>query len=142
MATQCRCRVQDHTPILFYDGECGLCSRAVQWCLRHDHNRVLRFAPLQGTTYAALRFDDKPSQLDTLVFADADGLHVRSSGALRAMRLLGGPWGVLAVMCYWLVPRVLRDRVYRFIAARRLGWFGPADQCAMPGDDDRLRFLP
>src|SRR6188508_2010974 len=70
-------------PILFFDGDCGLCTRAVQWCLTHDHKHTLRFAPLQGSTYAAVTNAGKPTELNTLVLLDEDGLHVRSSGALR-----------------------------------------------------------
>lgn len=134
--------MHDNAPILFFDGDCGLCTRAVQWCLRHDHKKVLRFAPLQGSTYAAVTSENKPVELNTLVLLDDLGLHVRSSGALRMIRHLGGVRAVLAALGYWLVPRVLRDWVYHFIAKRRLAWFGPASQCAIPTNEDRERFLP
>lgn len=130
------------TPILFFDGQCGLCAKAVQWCLRHDRRRVLRFAPLQGTTYAAITHERKPLGMDSLVLVDEQGLHVRSSGALRMIRHLGGAAGVAASVGYWLVPRVVRDWVYRHIARRRMSWFGPARTCAVPDPRDRDRFLP
>ena len=42
-------------PILFYDGACGLCSRAVRQCLAWGNEAsALRFAPLQGETAAKL----------------------------------------------------------------------------------------
>ncbi|MBC7772889.1 MAG: DUF393 domain-containing protein [Pyrinomonadaceae bacterium] len=129
-------------PILFFDGDCGLCARAVQWCLRHDHKRVLRFAPLQGPTYAAVTAAEKPMDLNTLVLLDSDGLHVRSSGALRMVRHLGGIRALGATVLLWVVPRVLRDWVYRGIARRRMSWFGPASQCLLPSSEDRGRFLP
>lgn len=128
-------------PILFYDGACGLCHRAVQWFLRHDRDRRLRFAPLQGSTYAAIDDPTKPTGLDTMVMLDADGLHVRSGAVLSALRAIGGPWGVLAAIGWW-VPRPLRNAVYRFVARHRLGWFGVVDACTLPGGAADGRFLP
>lgn len=128
-------------PILFYDGACGLCARTVQWALDHDRRAVLRFAPLQGSTYAHLDIADKPTDLDTLVLLDADGLHVRSAGALRMLRHLGGGWRALAAALVF-IPRPARDAAYRFIAARRLAWFGDASSCRLPTAESTARLLP
>jgi predicted DCC family thiol-disulfide oxidoreductase YuxK len=125
---------------LFYDGACGLCARSVAWCLRHDRRGLLRYAPLQGATWAALPGARAHDTLDTVVLLDADGLHVRSDAVLRVLRLVGGIWSVAGVLGAW-VPRRLRDAAYRFVARRRLGWFGTADACRVPDARDRARFL-
>ncbi|MCC6889643.1 MAG: DUF393 domain-containing protein, partial [Hyphomicrobiales bacterium] len=65
-------------PILFFDGECGLCARSVAWCLRQDRRRVLRFAPIQGRTYREIGDPGKPTDGSTMVLVDERGLHVRS----------------------------------------------------------------
>ena len=127
--------------LLFYDGSCGLCARSVAWCLAHDRAGALRYAPLQGETYAALDVVDKPRELDTIVLLDRGVLLVRSDAVLRAMQLCGGPWGALAALGR-AVPRPLREAAYRFVAARRLGWFGQADACALATPAQRARFLP
>jgi predicted DCC family thiol-disulfide oxidoreductase YuxK len=127
-------------PILFYDGECGLCARSVQWCLDHDGKAVLRFAPLQGSTYAALALPLKPTDLDTVVLYEAGGLHVRGDAVLRILAIVGGGFRILA----WigrLVPRFARDALYRFIARRRHAWFGGADRCRLPTPSESARFL-
>ncbi len=128
-------------PILFYDGSCGLCDRAVQWCLRHDRRGVLRFAPLQGPTYAALSMPGKPAALDTLVLLEDGALHLRSDAVRRIARHAGGPWSALA-RCAGVFPRRLRDAAYDFVARRRLRWFGAADACRVPDASVRARFLP
>ncbi len=127
--------------LLFYDGTCGLCARSVAWCLRHDRAGVLRYAPLQGETYAALDVPDKPCELDTVVLLDRGKLLTRSDAVLRAVALCGGPWGALAAVGH-AVPRPLRESAYRYVAARRLGWFGRADACALATPEQRGRFLP
>lgn len=127
-------------PILFYDGTCGLCHRAVAWTLRHDRRSVFRFAPLQGSTYAGLDRADAPRDLSTLVVLIGDDLLVRSDAVLAILRRCGGGWRALGVAA-GLVPRPLRDAVYDAVARRRLAWFGPADACALPGPESRGRFL-
>ena len=129
-----------NTPILFYDGECGLCARSVQWCLDHDRRGKLRFAPLQGKTYAALQFADKPTDLGTVVLFDGQRLFVRSDAAIGMLRQVGGAWPMLAFIVR-LVPRFLRDAGYRFIARRRHAWFGGAERCRLPGAKESARFL-
>ncbi len=126
-------------PILFYDGECGLCERSVQWCLRHDRRGVVRFAPLQGSTYAALPLSGKPTDLSTIVLLDERGLHVRSDAWVRLLRALGGPWPLVGGMIA-IVPRPVRDGVYHQISRRRRR-LGPAPSCDLPGGPAAARFL-
>ena len=128
-------------PILFYDGECGLCDRTVQWMLKRDPHHTIDFAPLQGSTYAAIPIPDKPAELGTVVLYDEEGLHIRSNAILRALRGIGGVWRALAAIAS-VFPIALRDWVYNFIARRRLRWFGGKDSCTIPSIADRSRFLP
>jgi predicted DCC family thiol-disulfide oxidoreductase YuxK len=133
--------VEDARPILFYDGACGLCSRSVRWALRHDRRGVVMFAPLQGTTYAAMQIPGKPVGLQTAVWHEGGRLFVRSDAGLRLMRSLGGLRGTLAGVLM-VIPRGLRDWVYDRIAARRMAWFGGADLCQLPEPGQAGRFLP
>ena len=128
-------------PVLFYDGDCGLCARAVQWSLEHDRRGRLRFAPLQGSTFAALEFTDKPQTLETMVLLERGRLLVRSDALLALLREVGGPWRVAALLGR-MVPRFLRDACYRFIARRRHALFRSVEHCRMPDPAERGRFLP
>lgn len=127
-------------PIMFYDGECGLCSRTVQWCLRHDKRGIVRFAPIQGSTYAELDAPGKPTDVSTMVLAEGDQLFIKSTGVLRLMTHMGGIWkpfGHIGLVC----PKGLRDIVYDFVAKRRLKFFGQVDSCILPSSEQRVRFL-
>lgn len=128
----------DHRHVLFYDGECGLCHRCVAWFLRHDRRSTISYAPLQGDTYAGLSAP-VPTDLSTMVFLEDQRIWTESGAVLAALRSLGGAWGLVGSVGR-LVPRVVRDGMYRFVARRRIGWFGPADACELPGD--ATRFLP
>src|ERR1700744_4904114 len=45
--------VKTPSPVILFDGECGLCNRATRLLMRWDNWGRLRYAPLQG--YAAQR---------------------------------------------------------------------------------------
>ena len=128
-------------PVLFYDGECGLCDRSVRWCLRHDRRRRLRFAPLQGATYAAIATPGKPVLLESLVLSNSSGLHLRSDAVLLLLREVGGGWALLGTLGR-VIPRALREASYRVVARHRRRWFGGAEKCRIPAVLDRSRFLP
>lgn len=130
--------------LLFYDGGCGLCHRAVRFVLWADpEGRAFRFAPLGGETFQSLvSAGEREGLPDSLVVRTAGGaLLLRSAGALHALRRLGGGWRALAVLL-GLVPRPIRDAVYDFVARVRLRLFAkPADVCPFVPPPLRARFL-
>ncbi len=126
-------------PLLLYDGHCGLCDRTVQFTLERSDS--VRFTPLQsergrrileGCGMAA-------GEYESVVLVDGDGCHTHSTAALRLCRHLKAAWPLLSVLL--LVPRPLRDAVYRFVARRRYRWFGTFDQCRIPAPGEQHRFL-
>jgi predicted DCC family thiol-disulfide oxidoreductase YuxK/GNAT superfamily N-acetyltransferase len=133
--------------LVLYDGECGVCSRIVRWLLDADRRGVLRFAPLQGATAAALRerFPAIPDDLDSIIYVDrssgAEDVSWRSEAFFRICRLLGGPWSVVAAAAEWL-PRSLTDAAYAAFARRRSLFGGPPETCDVPSPMERARFLP
>jgi predicted DCC family thiol-disulfide oxidoreductase YuxK len=133
-------------PIVFYDGVCGMCDRAVQFVLRHDTAQRFRFAALQSafarTTLA--RHGCDAGALGTMYVLLEPGTpreHVlsRSDGIVAILRELGGGWRLPALAR--VLPRGLRDRAYEFIASRRYRWFGRYDQCTVPPPAVRARFI-
>jgi predicted DCC family thiol-disulfide oxidoreductase YuxK len=131
--------------ILFYDGHCALCHRAVKFVLRHDRSgKAFRFAPLQGATFQSrVPAGARPDLPDSIVVLTADGaLLVRSNAFLHILRRLGGGWRILAGLLA-VVPRPLRDVIYRFIARIRYRVFGTRDDlCPILPLDLRARFDP
>ena len=134
-------------PIILYDGVCGLCNRLVQFLLKHDKRSRLRFASLQSDFAAKVlqRHGIDPKDLDTLHVIENyelpnERVLQRSDAVLRASRELGGIWSVFAaVTC--VIPRALRDVVYRFVARNRYRVFGKYDTCMLPDPNQRSRFL-
>ena len=130
-------------PYLLFDGECGLCTSSVRFILKRDRTRELRFAPLQSDFGRGLvaGYGMDPGELSTLVLVDeAGGVALRSTAALRvASEHLRFPWRLAGALR--IVPRFLRDGVYRLIAKNRIRWFGTADACVLPAPGEAERFV-
>jgi predicted DCC family thiol-disulfide oxidoreductase YuxK len=128
-------------PIIFFDGVCVVCNRFVDVVLRADRRNVFHFAPLQGETARAL-LPSRPSHPAawSLLYLDERGLHDESDAWLEVHRRLGGGWAFLGLLR--IVPRWIRNPVYRVIARNRYRWFGRRRVCRVPTAAERDRFLP
>jgi predicted DCC family thiol-disulfide oxidoreductase YuxK len=126
-------------PVVLYDGLCGLCDRWVQWVLRRDPGGVFRFAPLQSAAAARLLGEGRASLPDSIVLLDGEGVHTESEAVLRIARRLGR-LGLLRAAAV-VVPKALRDGVYRLVARNRARIFGRLPACRVPTPAERSRFL-
>lgn len=133
------------TPVLLYDGLCGICNRSVQAILRHDRHGTLRFAALDSD-FARAVIERHPDlqDIDSMVFIDNPGrpderVSVRSAAALQVASYLGGPFRVL--LAARIIPAGLRDRFYDRFAAARYRFAGRHDTCPLPAPEVRARFL-
>ena len=131
--------------MIFYDGHCGLCHRAVKFVLKHDRpGGLFRFAPLQGATFEAMVPGGQRARLaDSIVLLTAEGKTlVESDAFVHILRLLGGGWRILAGILM-AVPRPLRDGLYGLIARTRYYIFGRReDWCPAVPPELRARFDP
>lgn len=135
---------QPSSRLVFYDGTCGLCHSTTRFLLSEDRDQRLRFAPLQGPTFKAernsLETESLPDSL--IIFDEKRGMLARSDAIVASLQQLGGAWrpigGILS-----LVPRVLRDSAYDFVARIRHRIFTkPAAFCPLLPEDLEARFLP
>ena len=138
-------RIDLATPVLLYDGVCGICNSAVRTLLRLDPHGSLRFAALDSD-FARAIIDRHPDihDVDSMVFVDAPGrpverVAVRSGAALRVADYLGGPWQLLKVAR--IIPAPLRDWLYDKFADIRYRVFGKYDSCPLPSPEVRARFV-
>ena len=128
-------------PILLFDGVCNLCNGSVQLIIRRDPEARFRFASLQsevGQRYLEELQVDRDA-VDSVILVEGGRWYKESDAALRIARLLGGPWKAMGILR--LLPRPLRDRLYRFIARHRYRWFGKRESCWLPTPELRERFL-
>jgi len=128
-------------PIILFDGVCNFCNHWVNFAIKRDKKKKLRFTPLQGETAKRLlpRYHINPTSLSSVVFIDNEKAYTQSSAALRICKHLDGGWKLLYGLI--IVPKFIRDFFYNIIARNRYKWFGKKESCMMPPADWRERFL-
>lgn len=130
----------DDKPVIIFDGECVLCSRFAQFVLRHDKKQHFRLLMAQSPLGAALyrHYGLDPARYATNILVKDGVAWFKSTGSIMMFVPLGLPWS-LAVL-FRIVPRPVRDRLYEYVAANRLRWFGKRT-CFLPNPADADRFL-
>jgi len=119
-------------PIIVFDAMCVLCSANARFVLRYDRRGRFRLASMQGETGSRLyrKFGIDPTDPDTLIVVDGDTALRDSDAVLAIWAGLCWPWRALGVAR--VVPRGLRDPLYRLIARNRYRLFGRRETCWVP----------
>lgn len=121
----------DDRPLVLFDGDCALCSGSARKILRHDRAGVFRLAPTQSPLGRALlvHYGVDPDDPYTMLIVQDGRARERSDGVLAIAARLPLPWRLAVVGR--IVPRVIRDTAYDFIARRPRRFPGQA-WCALP----------
>jgi len=114
--------------LVLYDGYCVLCNRMVGFLAPRQKRGALEFDSLQSARGQAVLKECGLSitDLDTFVLQEKGRCYIRSRGALRVVRHLRFPWGLLYGLI--VVPAFLRDPLYNWVARNRFKWFGRIEQ--------------
>jgi predicted DCC family thiol-disulfide oxidoreductase YuxK len=127
-------------PILLFDGECGFCNRSVQFFLKHEKNKKMHFAPLQSEAGKELRkYFEIDEKIDSIILIRNYSAYIKSCAALRLTLYMKGLWPLMTV--FLVIPPFIRNRVYDFIARRRMKVFGRVESCELIPLEERGRFL-
>jgi predicted DCC family thiol-disulfide oxidoreductase YuxK len=131
--------------LVLFDGECAMCNRWVQFIGAETSSSNFTFARLGGETARAIlpRHQLAAGFNDGVVFIEEfeenERVFTKSDAVFRILAALGGFWRVVS----WLriIPVPVRDKIYDYIARRRLHWFGKQSVCSL-ALASRLRVLP
>jgi predicted DCC family thiol-disulfide oxidoreductase YuxK len=129
--------------IVFFDGVCNLCSRSVQFIIKHDNKNCFKFSSLQSN-FAKETFKNNhqisPELLNSIVLINnKNQIFTQSSAVLKIASKLRFPINLLAI--FLVVPKILRDWTYKYVAKRRYNWFGKKDQCWLPNPQILSKFI-
>jgi len=118
-----------------------LCSANAQFVLKHDHSRRFKLASMQGEAGAALfrHFGVDPADPESMIVVRGDTALRDSDAVLAIYAGLGWPWKAFAGLR--IMPRVLRNPAYRWIARNRYRIFGKRETCWVPQAEHADRVL-
>ena len=130
----------ENHPVVLFDGVCNFCNAWVNFAIRNDKEKQLRFASLQSDTGVRLKekYSIRPGT-DSVIVIDNEKVYTYSDAALRIAKYFR--WPAKALYAFKIFPAFLRQPVYKWIARNRYKWFGKKDSCMIPSAELRNRFL-
>ena len=131
----------ENSGIILFDGTCAFCEASVKFIAKRDPSRYFRFGASQSPQGAAIlaRYGLTREMTRSLVLIENDQVYLRSTASLRVARRLTPPWNLAGA--FLIVPRPLRDFVYRGVAAVRHRLAGRSNACEIPPPELRGRLI-
>lgn len=129
-------------PLVLFDGVCNFCNFWVNFAIKRNRKKNLRYTPIQGETAKKIlpAYHLSTNELSSVILIENGKVYTQSSAALQICRHLNGGWKLFYGL--FIVPKFLRDFVYNIIARNRYRWFGKKKQCMVPSNEIRSLFLP
>ena len=127
--------------VILFDGVCNLCNSSVQFILKNDKKKQFLFASLQSDAAKKLLLqkNHKNNNLNTIILIEGGEVYEKSTAALKITRRLGRIWSFFYI--FIILPKSIRDFIYDFIAKNRYNWFGKKDNCIVPNEENKNRFI-
>ncbi|MFT3796317.1 thiol-disulfide oxidoreductase DCC family protein [Flavobacterium sp.] len=128
--------------IILFDGVCNLCESSVQYVIKHDKKDVFRFAALQSEIGQEIlsHIGIDPKHIDSIVLYEPGVAYFyKSSAAIEIAKHFGGLFHLGTV--FKIIPALLRDKLYDYVARNRYKWYGKKDSCMIPTPELKAKFL-
>ena len=121
--------------IVLIDGDCALCVGLVEWLGKRITAEKLNpahimFVPGESDWGTELLREAKVTGFDSVVVLNKGEVLQEGDAVLALAEVLPKRWKVIAALGK-IVPRPLRNAVYRQVARNRISWFGRKEVCAI-----------
>ncbi|GAT01711.1 thiol-disulfide oxidoreductase DCC family protein [Mycolicibacterium fortuitum] len=121
--------------VLYFDGNCGMCTRSVNALTKRQRTGDLRIVPFQAAGTADRLGVPADQMLEAAWWQESSGEVYRGAEAINAAVSAG--FGTRIPLSVYRVPgvRQLQNAVYRWVATHRYRFPGTTPHCqARPGD--------
>ncbi|MEG3034277.1 MAG: DCC1-like thiol-disulfide oxidoreductase family protein [Aurantimicrobium sp.] len=121
--------------IALIDGDCALCVGLVEWLGKRITAEKLNpahimFVPGESDWGTELLREAQVTGFDSVVVLNKGQVLQEGDAVLALAEVLPKRWKVIAALGK-IVPRPLRNAVYRQVARNRISWFGRKEVCAI-----------
>lgn len=128
-------------PVILFDGICTFCNFWVNFAIKNDPQKNLRFTPFQSNAGQNLLKQHQIAieSVNSVILIENGKAYTQSSAAFRVCKYLSGIWKIFYGLL--IIPKFIRDFFYNIIARNRYRWFGKKETCMVPTPGVRERFL-
>jgi predicted DCC family thiol-disulfide oxidoreductase YuxK len=128
--------------IIFFDGVCNFCNSSINFLMKIDKNRKLKFAALQSdfSKQKLLPFQKELQSVNSIVFLKDDKVFIESNAVANFLIEIGGFWKIIGNIIQ-LTPNFISNFFYKLIAKYRYKIFGKRNVCRVPNENEKQFFL-
>ncbi|MCS6874917.1 MAG: DCC1-like thiol-disulfide oxidoreductase family protein [Pyrinomonadaceae bacterium] len=126
-----------HEKVVFFDDNCNLCNHAVNFIISRDLKKIFKFASLNSEAAKKLLNENSIKDIDSIILIENGKTYTYSTAILRIAKNLSGLWKLFYVLV--LVPKPMRDFLYKILARYRYKFFGQS--CLVLTPEIKERFL-
>ena len=123
--------------IIFFDGQCNLCDRFVNFVFKRDSKRKFYYSSLQGETARQL-LEEKDRDLKSIVFFKRGTVFKKTQAIEEIIITIHPHW----VWLFRMLPQSLYNVFYRLVAKSRYRIFGKKSALYEPTEQQKVFFLP
>jgi predicted DCC family thiol-disulfide oxidoreductase YuxK len=121
--------IENTTAYILFDGDCNLCNRTVKFISKRNKNNRFTILSLQSEKGKDLQAQWKiNSNIDSVILVKENSVYYESDAIISILKDLNGPYRFIGHAAA-LLPKKLRDILYRIIARNRYRWFGKSNSC-------------
>lgn len=122
--------------IILFDGVCNLCEASIVYVIKHDKKDIFRFVALQSDLGQRIvkHIGINTNHIDSVILYEPGvAYYYKSSAVVEIAKGLSGifTWFTL----FQILPTVLRDYVYDYVAKNRYKWYGKKQECLVPNKE-------
>lgn len=127
--------------IILFDAICVICNGWAKFLIRHDQHAKFKLVSAQSALGEQIlqHYGMSTTHYTTMVVILNGQLYTESTALLKVMQHLGLPFSLMN--SGYLIPRFIRNFLYRRVALNRYQLFGTTDNCLLPSAENKSHFL-
>ncbi len=134
--------LKNNKKIILFDGVCNFCNSSVLRIITHDKKNVFLFTSLQSESGKQItaHFKIDTTKIDSIILVESETEYaIKSTAALKILKQFNGFYKLFQIC--WIIPPFIRNSMYNYIAKNRYAWFGKKDNCMIPNEEIKSKFI-
>lgn len=115
---------------ILFDSKCNLCSKTVKRVMKLDKNKLFTFISNNSEFGQNIIKKNNLNFITTetiVLFTTEEEFLIKSDAAISIAVKLNPLFVIFNLL--FVIPKVIRDKVYDYVAKNRYKWFGENDNC-------------
>lgn len=127
--------------IILFDAICVICNGWAKFLIKNDKKLKFKLVSAQSALGEQILqyYAMSTTHYTTMIVILNGQLYTESTALLKVMQHLGLPFSLMNTG--YLIPRPIRDFLYRCVALHRYQLFGQTNTCLLPSADNKRHFL-